>query len=94
MVKTIDLKKINQHADNIYEAVICIARRARQINDEQRIYYERESELDETSDFDDDELEKINLDDIGINLPKPSKIALDEFLSDELEKKYVEENVN
>ncbi|MCA9741766.1 MAG: DNA-directed RNA polymerase subunit omega [Deferribacteres bacterium] len=94
MVETIDLKKINEKADNIYEAIISIARRARQINDDQRVYYERETELEETTDFDDDELEKINLDDIGVNLPKPSKIALDEFMAEELNIEYVEDNVN
>ena len=94
MVETIDLRKINEKADNIYEAIISIARRARQINDDQRVYYERETELEETTDFDDDELEKINLDDIGVNLPKPSKIALDEFMAEELNIEYVEDNVN
>lgn len=94
MVETIDLKTINDKANNIYEAIISIARRARQINDDQRIYYERENELDETTDFDDDELEKINLEDIGVNLPKPSKLALDEFMNNQLNIEYVEENVN
>ena len=94
MVETIDLKTINEKADNIYEAIISIARRARQINDDQRIFYERENEFEETTDFDDDELEKINLDDVGVNLPKPSRIALDEFMDSQFNIDYAEENVN
>ncbi|MFQ5627874.1 MAG: DNA-directed RNA polymerase subunit omega [bacterium] len=94
MVRTIDLQSIHEFADNIYEAIITVARRARQINDEQRVYYERESDLDDAGDFDDDELERINPEDIGVSLPKPSKIALDEFLEGDLAKEYVEENVN
>ena len=94
MVKTIDLQSIHTFADNIYEAIIAVARRARQINDEQRVYYERESDFEEAGDFDDDELERINPDEIGVSLPKPSRIALDEFLGGNLSKEYAEENVS
>lgn len=94
MVKTLDLKTIHNHAHNIYEAIITVARRARQINDDQRLLYERENDLDEASDFEDDELERINPDFIELSLPKPSSVALEEFLSGDLIKEYVEENVN
>jgi DNA-directed RNA polymerase subunit K/omega len=94
MVKTIDLKKIHKHAENIYEAIITVARRARQINDDQRLLYERENDLEEIGDFEDDELERINPDYIEMSLPKPSRIALEEFLDGDLIKEYVEENVN
>lgn len=94
MVKTIDLQIIHTFADNIYEAIITVARRARQINDEQSVYYERESDFEEGGDFDDDELERINPDEVGVSLPKPSRVALEEFLDGNLAKEYVDENVN
>jgi len=32
MVETLDLSELNKHAENIYEAIVIIAKRARQIN--------------------------------------------------------------
>lgn len=93
MVQTIDLKEIQKHASNVYEAIIVIARRARQINDEQRLIYERESEFEEAGDFEEDELESVNQEDIIASLPKPTMLALEEFLQGELDYEYVEESV-
>ena len=47
MVSTIPLNEIEKHADNIYEAIIILAKRARQINDEQKRLYQQESDYDE-----------------------------------------------
>jgi DNA-directed RNA polymerase subunit K/omega len=94
MVKTVDLKRVHNYADNVYEAIIAIARRARQINDEQRLIYDRENDFDDAGDFEDEELERVNTEDLTASLPKPSGIALEEFLNGKLIKEYVQENVN
>ena len=36
MVDTIIMQDLNNYAESVYEAIIMIARRARQINDEQK----------------------------------------------------------
>lgn len=38
-IKPINMKKLEEHTSNIYEAVIVAARRARQINDENRLEF-------------------------------------------------------
>jgi len=38
-IKPIDLRKLEENASNVYEAVIVAARRARQINDENRLEF-------------------------------------------------------
>lgn len=95
MVSTTDLQRVSRHADNIYEAIIMIARRARQINDEQKIIMERELGLEDTAaDFDDDEFEQIIEDRPETHLPKPSTLALYEFLDGDLYREYVEEKID
>ncbi len=38
-IETIDLRSFDERADNIYEAIIVSAKRARQINDENKIEF-------------------------------------------------------
>ena len=94
MVKTLDLELLVQHAKNIYEAAIIIARRARQINLENKIKLERELELEGSDgDFDDEDFEQPRILERHLNLPKPPLVALKEFFNDELIVEYAEENI-
>jgi DNA-directed RNA polymerase subunit K/omega len=43
-VKPVDLKKIQEIAGNTYEAIVIIAKRARQINDERKIMFNQRIE--------------------------------------------------
>ena len=88
MITTLSLREIEKHASNIYEAIIVLAKRARQINDEQKQLYQRDGEYDSYDDYDDDEFE-INTEEIEyLRLPKPSSLALEELLSGKLEYSY------
>ena len=94
MVSTIDMDEITKHAENAYEAIIMIARRARQINDEQKMLLDRELEIDENGDdFDDEEFSQLNIPEQKLNLPKPPTLGMEELLRNELIKEYADENV-
>ncbi|MBN2012738.1 DNA-directed RNA polymerase subunit omega [candidate division KSB1 bacterium] len=94
--KFVSLDEVTKKVDNIYEAIIIIAKRARQINDEQKRYIESElvidSDIDDYSDDDEYEINKENLRDY-IQLPKPTRVAVDEFLTGKLNYEYLEKDV-
>ena len=92
-IKPIDLREIDKCADNIYEAIIVSALRARQINDEIKIEFNAmlstipESTTDEESeDIDNPAQLKISQDMEKRN--KPHIQALDELLKNETKFKY------
>lgn len=83
-IKPVDLRVVEQHASNIYEAVIVAAKRARQINAETKLEF---SSLLSTmvgapeDEFDD----RGNPDQLVVSLefekkPKPHLTALDELI--------------
>jgi len=89
----IDLREIDKCADNIYEAIIVSALRARQINDEVKIEFNAmlstipESTMDdESEDIDNPAQLKISQD--MENRKKPHIQALDELLRDETKFRY------
>lgn len=102
MVSTISLDVLQKHAHNAYEAIIVIAKRARQINDEQKRLIDLETGYDEANepagnDDLDDELEELAEERQPentkfIRLPKPTSIALEELLSDKLSFRYKEDS--
>ncbi|RME00813.1 MAG: DNA-directed RNA polymerase subunit omega [Calditrichaeota bacterium] len=95
MISTLDIQELIKHADTVYEAIIIIARRARQINTEQKIFLERELELEEVNeDFEEEDFGQPVTPEMEIKLPKPPSVALEEFLRGELQKEYAEENIN
>jgi DNA-directed RNA polymerase omega subunit len=100
MASTISLDELKKRSSNIYEAIMIIAKRARQINDEQKRIIEQETGYDSS-------LDNVNADDFDdegaevpedrqtppikyIRLPKPTSIALEEMLSGKLTFEYVE----
>jgi DNA-directed RNA polymerase omega subunit len=86
-VKAFPFEKLEGKVQNVYEAVIAAARRARQINDEQMIHVRTIMEGEEG-----EENDKINLDDlVDIDkLPKPVETALTELIEGKLKVEYVE----
>ena len=92
-ITPIDLREIDKCADNIYEAIIVSALRARQVNDEVKIEFNAllstipESTTDEESeDIDNPAQLKISQD--MEKRKKPHIQALDELLKDETKYKY------
>lgn len=88
-VKAFPFEKLDEKIENVYEAVIIAARRARQINDEQMIQVRT---LMEGEDTDDEETPRINREDILDieKLPKPVATALKELLDHKLEHEYLD----
>ena len=88
MINTLSLREIETHADNIYEAIIVLAKRARQINDEQKQLLHRETEYDNYDDYDEDGYDAVTPDVDYPKLPKPTSLALGELLSGKLKYSY------
>jgi DNA-directed RNA polymerase subunit K/omega len=94
-VKPIDLREIDEKAQNVYEAIIVSAKRARQINDENKIEFNallstipETTSDDENEDIDNPAQLKISLD--MEKREKPHVQSLDEFLNRKIEYKYKE----
>ncbi len=99
MVSTVPLEDLEKHAANVYEAIVVVAKRARQINDDQKRYIEQEIGYDsslENSSSDDLESEEENREERQatpvkyIRMPKPTTISLDEMLTGKLNFHYAE----
>ena len=88
-VKAFPFEKLDEKIENVYEAVIIAARRARQINDEQMIQVRT---LMEGEDTDDDETPRISREDILDieKLPKPVATSLKEMLDHQIDHEYLD----
>ncbi len=87
MIKTLSIREIEAKASNIYEAIIVLAKRARQINDEQKQFMVQEQDYDD--DFDDfDDFDVRISDEEIVRLPKPSTLSLGEFQKDDVRFDY------
>ena len=91
-IKAIDLRKIEARTNNIYEAVVVAGKRARQINDENRLEF---NQLVSTMipSVEDEFEERINPDQEKISLKfekreKPHIRALNELIEGMLEYRY------
>jgi hypothetical protein len=94
-LKPIDLEQFIRKAKNVHEAIVAASKRARQINEEQKIEFNQrlellvpkmETETDET---------EVNPDQLKVSIefekrPKPTDVALDELMQEELSWKYKE----
>lgn len=100
MASTIPIEELKKHSSNIYEAIMIIAKRARQINDDQKRLIEQEtgydSNMDSVNDDDADDDAAENAEDRQvqpvkyIKLPKPTTLALEEMMSGRLNYRYAE----
>lgn len=90
MTETLPLEKLEEKVDSLYEAIVIIAKRARQINELQKQLIDKETEANS----DEDELDEIMpdvdyLDRHYLKLPKPTTIALQEMLEGKLNFEYI-----
>ena len=89
MIDTVDINKLEKEFENVYEAVVVLAKRARQINDDQKqLVAQEQEEYDEDYDAYDEEREVIEERTNFIRLPKPTSVALEELEQEMLEFKY------
>lgn len=97
MVETIDLTKILSQVDNLYEAVMIIAKRARQINDEQHAITQQIL-MEQMENAPPPSLEELEEEDMGprepiqdyIRFPKPTVVAMKEMLEGKIKFRYIE----
>lgn len=95
MTEAIPLEKLTEKCSSIYEAVVIIARRARQINEMQRRLIEQQvvpgsSEAKDSDEDEDMPLDRDYIDGQYLKLPKPTTIALKEMLEGKLSFEYIE----
>ena len=95
MVHPISLSDLEEHAENVYEAIVVIAKRARQINDEQKRYLE--SQMDLTQEEDEMDTETFSteaIDQAYLKMPKPTRVALEEMLAGKLKFEYLADDAS
>jgi len=95
-IEPIDLREIEKHASNIYEAIVVCAKKARLINDENKIEYNALLSTIPESATEDDVEEFENPAQLKISLEfekreKPHIQAFQEFLDGKIEYKYKEQ---
>jgi DNA-directed RNA polymerase subunit K/omega len=93
-IRPVDLKHATGGATSIYEAIVVMSRRARQINDELKENLSRR--LESVMSTGDEEGDITNFDQLEISrefdrIPKPTFLALDEMLDGEIEHRYRDE---
>ncbi|MFW5805441.1 MAG: DNA-directed RNA polymerase subunit omega [Bacteroidales bacterium] len=97
-VKTLDIRKVSDGAENIYQAVVVCAKRANQISVD--IKQELSQKLEEFASYTDnleevfDNREQIEISRYYERLPKPTAIAIEEYLSGELYFRNPEEELD
>jgi hypothetical protein len=97
-VKPIDLDTLKEVSSSLYEGIVIMGKRARQINEDLKIQYNQRIEqlaAQPISDHEEGE-EGINPDQIVISmefekLPKPSELSMNEFIGKEITSRYKEE---
>lgn len=92
-ISPVDLRVIDQRAENVYEAIIVASKRARQINDENKIEFTALVNTIPSLGSDDDAEDVTNPAQLKIALdmekkPKPHLEALNELLDGKIKYKY------
>lgn len=95
-IKTLEIKELETKAANVYEAIVVLSKRSRQINEETKLEFQQRIENLVALPGNPDEVEDVaNPDQLKISLefekrPKPTEEAIDELMSDQLEHRYKE----
>lgn len=93
MIKTLPIHKFDDMADNIYEAIIVLSKRARQINDLQKQELSRGREYDdEYDDYREEEIIEDPSETKYVKLPKPASVALEDFFAKRVKYEYREKS--
>ena len=95
-IKTLEIKELESKAKNVYEAIVVLSKRARQLNDETKLDFQQRIENIVALPASPDEVEDaVNPDQMKISLefekrPKPTEEAIEELMGDQLEHRYKE----
>ncbi|HUL43849.1 MAG TPA: DNA-directed RNA polymerase subunit omega [Bacteroidota bacterium] len=100
-IKPLDIEALSGKAENIYEAIVVLLKRARQINEEMKIEFNQRIEMLQSRIFEPEEetdQPQTNPDQILVaqefeHRPKPTETAIDELLDGKLAFRYKEEEV-
>jgi DNA-directed RNA polymerase subunit K/omega len=100
-VKPVDIEVLKSRADNIYEAIVVMSKRARQINEEVKIEFNQRLEMLQTKIYDPEEetdQPQINPDQILVakefeQRANPPEIAIREILDKKLEFRYKDDEL-
>lgn len=85
-INTIDLKILYDSTENLYEAAMIVAKRARVLNERYGDMIKRElGEIENEEDFEEEKVEKEDIIDKFDSIPKPCKTALSELIEGKLE---------
>ncbi len=98
-LKPLDIEQLSSKCENIYEVIVVLLKRARQINEEMKIEFNQRIEMLQTRIFEPEEeteQPQTNPDQILIaqefeKRPKPTEIAIDELLGSKVSYRYKEE---
>jgi len=98
-IKPLDIEALSGKAENIYEAIVVLLKRARQINEEMKIEFNQRIEMLQSRIFEPEEetdQPQTNPDQILVaqefeKRPKPTETAIDEMLAGKLAFRYKEE---
>jgi DNA-directed RNA polymerase subunit K/omega len=91
----LDLSVIDTHAENIYEAIVVLSNRARQVNEEMKIRLNQELEMFVPRSDSEEEIE-INPEQMRISIeyekmPKPTQRAVNDLLGEKISYRYKED---
>jgi DNA-directed RNA polymerase subunit K/omega len=94
-LQPLDLTIIDSHAENIYEAIVVLSNRARQINEEMKIRLNQDLEAFTTRGDTDEEVES-NPEQMRISiefekLPKPTQKAVEDLMDERVSYRYKED---
>jgi DNA-directed RNA polymerase subunit K/omega len=93
-MEKISLEDLLGETENIYESLVVMTKRARQINSEQKLEIEMNmdtptiSDNKENEDFDDFEIDREALMREHKKFPKPSRLAIQEMAEHQIEFRY------
>ncbi len=91
MAETLPLEKLEENVSSIYEAIVIIARRARQINEVHKRLVDAELSADEEEEETIDEsLNRDIVESKYLKLPKPTTMAMEEMLTGKLKYEYID----
>lgn len=99
-IKPLDIDHLSAKAENVYEAIVVLLKRARQINEEMKIEFNQRIEMLQSRIFEPEEETDqplTNPDQILIAQefemrPKPTETAIQEFLDGKISHRYKEED--
>jgi DNA-directed RNA polymerase subunit K/omega len=100
-LQPLDIEELTGKAENIYEAIVVLLKRARQINEEMKIEFNQRVEMLQSKIFEPEEetdQPQTNPDQILIaqefeKRPKPTEMGIQELLANKLSFRYKEDDV-